>query len=54
LLAQRSKEPAKNDILKQLKDYEANQIIELKISSDQEVSRGIRHAVWPIAVIVFI
>ena len=52
--AQRSKEPAKDEVLKNLKDYEADQINELKIPSDQEVSQGIRHAVWPIAAIAFV
>jgi SNF2 family DNA or RNA helicase len=52
--AQRSKEPAKDNVLQLLKDYEATQILELKIPSDQEISMGIRHAVWPIAALAFI
>jgi len=53
-LAQRSKQIAAQDVVKELKDYEANQIINLKTPSDEEITMGIRHAVWPIAAIVFV
>jgi hypothetical protein len=52
--AQRSKQLAAADVIKQLKDYEVDKILELKIPSDQEISMGIRHAVWPIAAIAFV
>ena len=52
--AQRSKQLPSADVIKQLKDYEVDNILELKIPSEQEVSMGIRHAVWPIAAIAFI
>ncbi|WP_432745263.1 helicase-related protein [Methylobacter sp. G7] len=52
--AQRSKQLAAADVIKQLKDYEVDKILELKIPNDQEISMGIRHAVWPIAAIAFV
>ena len=52
--AQRSKQLAAADVIKQMKDYEVDKILELKTPSDQEISMGIRHAVWPIAAIAFI
>lgn len=52
--AQRSKEPATPDVIGRMKELEAKQIAELRIPSDEEIAAGIRHAVWPIAAVVFV
>jgi hypothetical protein len=52
--AQRSKEPAAPEIRMNMKVVENEMIPKLRMPSDEEISRGIRHAVWPIAAIAFV
>lgn len=52
--AQRSKEPALPEMIMNMKVAENEMIPKLRMPSDEEISRGIRHAVWPIAAIAFV
>lgn len=52
--SQRSKEPASSNQISRLRELEIEKSNYLRMPRDNEISSGIRHAVWPIAAIAYV